>query len=569
MKYFLKALCVVALMVGAALPPGADAQTVLPIGDGSFSTPGGIALDNAGNLFVADSGNNAVKELTAASGYATVKRLAPTTGNFTLPMAVAIDGNDNVFVADLGNMSVKEILAPDYTTVMTLGGSDFTGLLESVGPMGIALDAGGNVFISGLFANRSGTTARLAEIPAAGGYSSLMLLPAGSGMLLFSPAGLAVDHQGNLLATLPSTSQIAQITAASGFGSVNFLADSTGHFTGSEGVAVDVSGNVFVAGIGLPPALQPLQEILAAGGFVTVDPVAAATGNFGSLTGVAVAPTGNIFVAGQDAGGTNIVEEVLAAPQPLAASILPGSRSVATHEPATVFATVINAGSTTAENCQVQLPVTDISGINLTYQTTNPATNALTGAPNTPVAIAPGKFQTFLLSFSSEVALMAPGLTPTFQCDVGTPAAAGLVPGVDTVDLFFNDNPTADIIALAQVASADDILHIATGSSGAFAVATANAGTASTITASTDTGSATLPVTVTICQSNPMNGQCLAAPAPTATLDVSSGATPTFSIFAAVGGAIPVNPAAARIFVKFTDSSGNLVGSTSVAVSSP
>jgi hypothetical protein len=89
------------------------------------------------------------------------------------------------------------------------------------------------------------------------------------------------------------------------------------------------------------------------------------------------------------------------------------------------------------------------------------------------------------------------------------------------------------------------------------------------IVVSADTGTATLPVVLNICQSDPSSGACLAPPAPTVSLSFAGGAAPTFSIFESSTGNIPFSPGASRIFVRFKDSSGGLHGSTSVAVESP
>ena len=79
-----------------------------------------MAVDGSGNVFVADTGNNAVKEILAAGGYTTVNTLG--SGFNRGPDGVAVDGSGNVFVADSGNSAVKEILAAGgYTTVKTLG----------------------------------------------------------------------------------------------------------------------------------------------------------------------------------------------------------------------------------------------------------------------------------------------------------------------------------------------------------------------------------------------------------------------------------------------------------------
>jgi streptogramin lyase len=59
-----------------------------------------VAVDGSGNVFVADSGNNAVKEIVAAGGYITVNILG---SGFSRPGGVAVDGGGNVFVADTFN----------------------------------------------------------------------------------------------------------------------------------------------------------------------------------------------------------------------------------------------------------------------------------------------------------------------------------------------------------------------------------------------------------------------------------------------------------------------------------
>ena len=79
-------------------------------------------------------------------------------------------------------------------------------------------------------------------------------------------------------------------------------------------------------------------------------------------------------------------------------------------------------------------------------------------------------------------------------------------------------------------------------------------------------GGVTLALTLTICQTNPSTGVCLSAAAPTVTLAVNANATPTFSVFAAASGAVAYSPGVNRIAVQFTDATGTIRGSTSVAV---
>src|SRR5262245_50408083 len=68
-----------------------------------FSTPTGVAVDGAGNVFVADTGHDAVKKILPNGTILTL-------GSFSRPSGVAVDAAGNVFVADLGHNAVKEIL---------------------------------------------------------------------------------------------------------------------------------------------------------------------------------------------------------------------------------------------------------------------------------------------------------------------------------------------------------------------------------------------------------------------------------------------------------------------------
>ena len=90
--------------------------------------------------------------------------------------------------------------------------------------------------------------------------------------------------------------------------------------------------------------------------------------------------------------------------------------------------------------------------------------------------------------------------------------------------------------------------------------------TLSSITLSTPTGSATLPLTMTVCQANAVTGQYLAAPAPTITLSFAPGATPTFLIFVSASGSVAHDPDVNRIYVYFKTSGRVVEGSASVAV---
>jgi hypothetical protein len=250
------------------------------------------------------------------------------------------------------------------------------------------------------------------------------------------------------------------------------------------------------------------------------------------------------------------------------AAILPGSRSVQVGAIATVFGAMINTGNSAAANCEPVPSTGQSSNLQMGYQTTDPHTNEVTGAPNTPASIASGATQTFVLVFQATAPLSGT-FTPLFACTNYIPAQ--IETGVDTVDLLFSASPVPDIIALALTRSGDGTLHMDLTGLGAFAVATANLGISSpiTVTVTPTPNVSPLLTALSICQTNPATGQCLAQPTGSSvTTTINNGAEPTFSIFVSSATSIPFLPAINRISVAFTDSSGVKHGSTSVAVTS-
>jgi streptogramin lyase len=247
--------------------------------------------------------------------------------------------------------------------------------------------------------------------------------------------------------------------------------------------------------------------------------------------------------------------------QPLVSSVLPSSRSPQVGNPATAFATIINAGQSPATGCMIA-PLGDIGGT-FQYQTTNPSTNALTGTVNTPVNIAAGAAQTFV------IAITPTSPYPPFQVRFGfTCSNANGAPtffGTNTLQYSASTTPVPDVVALSATPNNDGIMHVL-GGSGVIAVATVNVGASGSITAAANTGSATLPLALSICQTNPQTGTCMATAGASVTTTIAAGQTPTFGIFGAASGSIPFVPQTNRVFVQFTDGSGAVRGATSVAV---
>ena len=266
------------------------------------------------------------------------------------------------------------------------------------------------------------------------------------------------------------------------------------------------------------------------------------------------------FVGGMDhvAQGLAFVAPVTS----LVAAVLPSSRSVQVGTSATAFAALINAGSDTAIACGLML-VTSLPAT-FTYQTTVPATNQVIGSPNTPVNVEAGATQTFVFALTPTAPIAPTDVQLSFDCANSDPAPINT--GLNTLLFSASATPVPDVVALAATPTNDGIVDIpgATGT-GAFAVATVNVGASGSITASADTGSATLPVNIFLCQTDPATGECISAIGSSITTTINAKATPTFAIFVQGNGNVPFDPAANRIFVRFS-SGGVTRGSTSVAV---
>jgi hypothetical protein len=231
---------------------------------------------------------------------------------------------------------------------------------------------------------------------------------------------------------------------------------------------------------------------------------------------------------------------------------------------ALAFATIIPLGSAFGTSCAIA-PVTSVPAT-FFYQTTNPATNEVTGTPNTPAMIGGplSNVLTFVIGFTPTAAFAPTDVVLGFTC--GTSLAAPSISGLNTLLLSASATPTPDVIALAATPSGNGFLTVPVNGSNAFAVATVNVGAGGVITVAADTGSATLPLTLTLCQTNPATGSCLATPAATVTTTINTSATPSFGIFATASAAIKAKDDINRIFVRLKDAGGAVRGLTSVAV---
>jgi sugar lactone lactonase YvrE len=216
----------------------------------SFHTPSGIALDADGNLIVADTGNHTIRKVSmagvvttlAGTGVAGFADGAAGQAQFNGPVGVAADKAGNVYVADTYNDRIRRI-APDGS-VSTLAGS-LPGLADGPGaaalfdtPTGIAVDAQGNLFVAD---TQNGAIRKLGVD---GQVSTLALTDKeADDPLLRRPLSLAVSHDGFLYVGDMARGRILQLSPR-------------GELRGLTGIGIDIQiGDAKAVRIGRPAGL--------------------------------------------------------------------------------------------------------------------------------------------------------------------------------------------------------------------------------------------------------------------------------------------------------------------------
>jgi len=253
---------------GPAIAFGAGNQST--VGSG-LNHPYSAAVDAAGDVFIADEGNNRVVEVPSGGGAQT------TVGSgFLSPQSVAVDGAGDILVADRGNTG-EVVKVPAGCTTSACQTIVSSGLNA---PLGVAADGAGDVFIAADLPCRSRGCQPVGfvyELPAGGGTQSAIY--SGS-----NPSGVAVDGAGDVFVADYESDGVTQIPAGGG------AQTTVGSWVfGPYGVAVDAAGDVFIAdstNTGQVPVgctSAACQTLLGTG---LAEPI-----------GVAVDASGNVFIA--------------------------------------------------------------------------------------------------------------------------------------------------------------------------------------------------------------------------------------------------------------------------------
>jgi len=289
----------------------------------TISEATGVAVDGSGNLYVAHPNyirkitSNGLVTTVAGNGFNGFANGVGTNATFRSPYGVAVDGSGNVYVADTGNHVIRKIDASGNVT--TFAGVGIEGFSNGTrtnalfrNPQGVAVDGTGNVYVADMGnhvirkidANGNVTThagrAYFYGSTKNGEGISGFWNGNGTNALFQTPRGVAVDGSGNVYIADTGNNAIRKIDTS---GNVTTLEGygPNGNGIGPYGVAVDGFGNVYVAG-GHVNAIRKIDasgnvSYIAGEGSRGFKNGSGENATFYWPSGVAVDGTGNVYVA--------------------------------------------------------------------------------------------------------------------------------------------------------------------------------------------------------------------------------------------------------------------------------
>jgi hypothetical protein len=315
-------------VVGSADGTGSEAK---------FYNPLGVAVDTSGNVFVADSENDTIREVSAAGIVTTLVGLPGVYGSangtnsaalFHQPTNVAVDNEGNLFVADFSNQAIRKVTRVGTNWVVTtpVGSPGSYGTADGTNnaalfilPCGVAVDGGGNVFVSDWAAN---TIRKVTPVGTNWVVTTLVGSPGSSGSAdgtngaarFNSVFSLAVDAEGNLFLADTYNDTIRKVTpvgtnwvVTTPVGSAGNIGSADGRGSAAQfnhpyGVAVDDAGNLYVADSenDMIRKVTPTMDVVTIGGTAGNSGSADGTNGVAQFSwpyGIAVDGADNLYVA--------------------------------------------------------------------------------------------------------------------------------------------------------------------------------------------------------------------------------------------------------------------------------